>query len=255
MLTILSACGTKFSKNVLFKSIHDKKYEEKRKTTKGGIIRYGGFDTSTTAYQYHIQIDDEVSIRLMNNIDFSEKSTESGMQGGGGNIYKVDALGNIYLPMVGTVFVLDKTILELRYELEKRFREFIREPIIEIQVPSMRVYLFAEESHNVVKLPRERTNLIEILAQAGGLKYTSKSYKIKIIRGSLSAPQIIWVDFTRLDVLGAEDLIMHANDIIYIEPRTIQLILREIQPYLAFFSLITTIPSLYFLLNQTGIFR
>ena len=85
----------------------------------------------------------------------------------------------------------------------------------------------------------ENTTLFEVLAKAGGitanmggvgggmatttntlssglgLNYASK---IKILRGDMKKPDIYLVDFSKLEGLKDADIIMHANDIVYIEP-------------------------------------
>ncbi len=261
LFVTLTGCNV-FHQNILFQSRHEKTYYRER--TKKDIppivkLRKEGPQVDSSGnvivYQYRIQIDDQISIRLMN------ESVDAGNTALMDNAttryspYKVDANGYIYLPTVGKVYVLNKTILELRHEIENKYREFIRDPVIEVTVPSMVAYLFADGTQSVVKLPRERTHLLQVIATAGGVSATAKAKKVKIIRGNLNNPQIIWVNLTKLEGLGSEDLIVHANDIIYIEPREVQLALREIQPYLSLFNIITFLASFYFILGQFGVFR
>jgi polysaccharide export outer membrane protein len=261
LFVVLTGCSV-FHQNILFQSRHEKTYYRER--TKKDIppivkLRKEGPQVDSSGnvivYQYRIQIDDQISIRLMN------ESVDAGNTALVDNAttryspYKVDANGYIYLPTVGKVYVLNKTILELRHEIENKYREFIRDPVIEVTVPSMVAYLFADGTQSVVKLPRERTHLLQVIASAGGVSATAKAKKVKIIRGNLNNPQIIWVNLTKLEGLGSEDLIVRANDIIYIQPREVQLAVREIQPYLTLFNIITFLASFYFILGQFGVIR
>jgi polysaccharide export outer membrane protein len=70
----------------------------------------------------------------------------------------------------------------------------------------------------VVNLKNENTTLIEALATAGGVTETGKAYKVKLIRGDTRNPQIMLIDLSTVEGLKQSNLLLQANDIIYVEP-------------------------------------
>ena len=71
----------------------------------------------------------------------------------------------------------------------------------------------------VVNLNQDRTSLIEVIAKAGGLDRSLKSYNIRIIRGDIKNPQVQLVDLSTLEGMRKAELGMEPNDIIYVSQR------------------------------------
>ena len=103
-------------------------------------------------------------------------------------------------------------------------------------------------SGKIIPLSHDKTNLIEVLAAAGGIN-DGKAKKIKIIRGNLSNPQIYSIDLSKLSTMVQSNLYLKPNDIVYVEPRNrySQKILSELVPYL---SVITSFIVVYFLIKN-----
>jgi len=81
-------------------------------------------------------------------------------------------------------------------------------------------------------LVNDNTSLLEALALAGGIQQTGKAFRIKLIRGGLTNPQIYLVDLSTIDAMKSGDIVLQANDIIYVEPvrNTSQGVLAQISP-------------------------
>jgi polysaccharide export outer membrane protein len=87
-------------------------------------------------------------------------------------------------------------------------------------------------SGTVVTLKNENTTLIEALALAGGITETGKAYKIKLIRGDSRNPQVQLIDLSTIEGMKQSNMLLQANDIIYVEPvpRISNAILSQITP-------------------------
>ena len=111
--------------------------------------------------------------------------------------FRIDADGNINLPLVGHVHAAGMTLQEFEADLVKRLREYIREPQVFVQISQYRsepvffVGLFARPG--AYPLQGNRT-LIEMLTQVGGLLPNADRH-IKITRqeeyGSIPLPDAI----------------------------------------------------------------
>jgi protein involved in polysaccharide export with SLBB domain len=258
----LAGCSYK-TKNVLFKNKeYNAYYKAERKRTHAAIIKMNA-DSLKVPYQYRYAPDEIVLLRFVNfPDDLLEKiykatgslaATQNATQGGGnqapgqsltannGFQFVVDLEGNISLPLFGRLQVTGKTILEVRKQVEEAYSSLLKDAQVDVSAPSMRAIVLGEGQQRVISLPEERTHLTEVLALAGGLLPSSRIKKVQIIRGEASNPEIIWVDLTILESVNSPELIIHHNDIIYIEPRGISLASREIGFVSGFFGIVNLI--------------
>lgn len=144
--------------------------------------------------------------------------------------------GQIKLPYLGYVKIDSMTMREATLFLEKEYAQFLNNPMVRLQVTNKRVTIFpggSGGSAKVINLINDNTTLIEALALAGGIN-DGKAYKIKLIRGDLKNPTVYQIDLSTVDGLKQADLVLQANDIIYVEPaKVITQFMKEFSPYLS----------------------
>jgi polysaccharide export outer membrane protein len=70
----------------------------------------------------------------------------------------------------------------------------------------------------VIRLENPQTNLLEVLAQAGGLTTEARSQMVRIIRGPLNDPEVFVVDLSTVEGMKQSIVPVLPNDIIYVEP-------------------------------------
>lgn len=159
--------------------------------------------------------------------------------------YFVNNYGEILLPLVGKIKVEGLSTYELIDTLERKYANFYVDPKINVLNKSMKVYLFGEfNKTGAISLTHERMHLVEVIGLAGGVNNFAKIDKIKIIRGNLKKPQILWVDLTNQSILKSDELIVQNGDIIYARPKNIALFTRNILPWLQLTSVLTSIGSI-----------
>jgi polysaccharide export outer membrane protein len=149
--------------------------------------------------------------------------------------FRIDAEGNVNLPMVGKIHAGGMTVQELEADLVRRLREFIRNPqviITVVQFHSEPVFLVgAFRAPGIYALQGRRT-LIEMLSSVGGLQ-PNASRRIKVTRhleyGPIPLPnavvdtdrQISTVEIglgsLRENVNPAEDIVLEPFDVIAVE--------------------------------------
>ncbi len=163
-----------------------------------------------------------------------------------GTRFTVDVEGMVKLPIIGKTKVIDLTIRETEKLLEEKYSEFYNKPFVMLNVVNRRVMVFPGSGGSgvVVTLQNENTTLIEALAQAGGLRETGKAKVIKLIRGDSRNPQVHLIDLSTIDGMTQSNMLLQANDIIYVEPvkRISTGILAEITPILG---IVTSLLLLY----------
>lgn len=276
LLSLAGGCSYK-SRNVLFKYPQHRAFFKAEVKKGKSIIKLK--PDSTHRFEYRLRTDDAITLQFINlPEDLLKKVMEAsglmiagglGVSGGGGvgagNLqplgqfnYVIDIHGEIPIPLIGRIKAAGKTLLELRRELETLFTRFANDPKVEVRATNLRVFVQGEVGRpGVVFLPQERTHLTEVLTLAGGIPFSGKAQSVQIMRGDLKDPQIIWVNMQDIEALKSDELIVHPGDIIYLEPRNLQLLSRDVQPVftvLGFFNFAltaTTAIITFIILSQT----
>lgn len=205
---------------------------------------------TNTELEYVITQDDLLQFRLYSNGGFVIIDITSGNQGspnlirsnsGTGMSYLVKPNGFVKLPILGEVNLIGKTIKKAEEELEKMYAEYYVEPFMQLEVINKRVIVFPGSGSNarVVTLQNNSTTLLEVIAQVGGISNNSKANTIKVMREKPDKRDIYLIDLSTIEGLQNGDMIVQANDIIYVEPNAniAREILQEVAPIV---SLITS---------------
>jgi polysaccharide export outer membrane protein len=229
---LLSSCDKYLNQSLLLRTGNDYPYSEFNELTEK---------------EYKLAADDRLEVRLFTNdgsglINLGTATTNV-LVGGGTNLsVKIESDGFAKLPLFGRVYLSGLTIRQAEMLIEDRFSQFYNNPFVLLEVTNKRVMIFAGSNTSVVTLENDNTTLFEVLAMTGGLPDDGKADKIKLIRGDLKNPEVFLIDLSTLSGMKNANLVMQANDIIYIETRKgyVRKILAELAPYLA---IITTIIS------------
>lgn len=198
--------------------------------------------------EYIIQKGDVLTLEIFSREGFEliDVLKRTGSQGVNNKLrydYLVGEDGFVELPLFNRMYVLGYTANELEDIIELKSKELFNEPFAVLKVINRKAFVFKGSSAQIVTLNESPTNLFEVIAKSGGIGSELKAYKIKIIRGDLNSPEIINVDLSTIEGLRNADLIVQANDIIYIERRYrfATEILAELSPILSLIASITTI--------------
>ena len=176
---------------------------------------------------YKIRSQDILQIRNLQNIkyivDATPTTTTSSNQGNTnvsaeGQTYQVEDDGTVALPVIGHVPVAGLTRTEAAKHIEEVYRkDVLKDPIIDLKIVNLKVTLLGEiKTQGNFPLVKDKTNLIEMIGEAGGLTDKANEKNIKIIRGDPKNPQITEVDLSKTATLADPRIILQNNDIIYI---------------------------------------
>jgi polysaccharide biosynthesis/export protein len=165
----------------------------------------------------------------------------------GNTQFFIETDGFVKLPVVGRVQLSGMTTREAETFLEERFLSFYNKPFVLLNVSNKRVHVFNGAGYpgKVIELKNENTTLVEAIAQAGGINNSGKSSRIKLIRTYGGEEQVYLIDLSNLGSVHSKNVVLQANDIIYIEPvkRVSQTLLSEISPIIGILSSILLIVS------------
>lgn len=213
--------------------------------------------------QYKIESGDLLTLQIFSRegfdlIDVLPNETGGGSSGNDKNVsttglnqisYLVEQDGYVELPLFGRTYVQGLTENQLEDFIEEKCRSIFNEPYAILKVVNRRAFVFKGSEAAVISLNQGPTSLLEVIAKSGGIGEGLKAYKIKILRGDLTNPEIIDIDLSSIEGLQNADLVVQSNDVIYIEQRLklVNGIFKEITPIL---SVVTTTATLIVLINR-----
>lgn len=218
-------------------------------------FNYSDIEELLVTDQYRLAPNDEISFQLFTNdgerlvdpINLFSTQTFRQQQ----ITYRVEFDGTVKLPVLGYTEVAGLTAREAEIMLEEAFTEFYNRPFVQLRVLNNRVIIFPGGrggTSSVHYLENTNTTLFEALANSGGIS-DGKASRVKLIRGDPERPSIYLVDLSTIEGVKNANIVLQANDIIYVEPRerVPQRILENVTPYL---SLITTALLVYSLFTN-----
>jgi len=208
--------------------------------------------------EYRIAPDDRIMVRLYTNDGSGLINVQSGtsvLVGGGAQFgINVESDGFAKLPLFGRIYLAGLTIRQAEMLIEDKYAEFYNNPFVLLEVSNRRVMIFAGANTSVVQLVNDNTTLFEVLASTGGIPEDGKAHNIRLIRGDLKNPEVYKIDLSTLKGMRDANLVLQANDIIYIDVRKsyVRKLLLEISPYISVLTTIVTTAAIITQLQRLG---
>jgi polysaccharide export outer membrane protein len=216
--------------------------------------------TAITLDSYKIKSQDILQIRNLQNISYivDQPTTTSGSMvssstSGLGQTYQVEEDGTVALPVVGRVPIAGLTRNEAQEEVQKLYKDsLLVNPIIELKIINLKVTLLGEiKTQGNYPLIKDKTTLIDIIGEAGGLTDKANEKNIKIIRGDEHNPKIIISNLDDIESINDPNNVLQSGDIIYIgqnrravQSENLQNFSTVISPVLILFNTILIIVTL-----------
>lgn len=208
-----------------FTSCSNKQYQLlfQQKSTITDSLSQKNVVTGTSSY--HIKPQDVLQIRNLQNIKYivDEAPSTSIITGGSGvagtgQTYQVDEDGAVALPVIGHVPVIGLTRTQAAKLIEDLYRKtLLKDPIIELKIVNLKVTLLGEiKGQGNFPLTKDRTTLVEMIGEAGGLTDKANETNIKIIRGDQLNPQVTEIDLRNIQSINDPRAILQNGDIVYV---------------------------------------
>jgi polysaccharide biosynthesis/export protein len=170
----------------------------------------------------------------------------------------IDARGQITLPQIGRVKVAGLSRQEATREIERRYSDYITNPIFEVDIINLRFkVLGAVIKQGVFTLENEKMSLGEVIAMAGGVDFAIADKTIKLIRAKSSTQEEISLDVRNLNDPKVANVPVYDGDYIFIPPskgtlRSVknQRISAVLQPIALTLNAVAIIFGIYFTYRQ-----
>ncbi len=182
---------------------------------------------------YKLQVSDLLSIVIKSKdltLDAQYNLGGGNMQGGGGAVggnetalyvrgYIVDENGNVTLPILGDIQVLDKTITEAKEAIQTELSKYLKDAVIDIKLLNFRVAVYGEVKRpGFFSVNGNRISIFQAIADAGDLNEFANRNNVKLIRQTPKGMEMVVLDLTKEAILSSPYYYLQPNDQIYVEP-------------------------------------
>ncbi len=180
---------------------------------------------------YHIQSGDVLYINFHSVLSDAEKYfsySESGMDEKNPqlseetmyiNQHVVNDSGYIKIPVIGSVYVLRKTVSNIEKLIEKEAQRYLTDATVKVKLVSYKITFLGEFGSPGEKFfYRDDVNIMDAIANAGDLTYDGDRKNIRIIRQTPDGLETFSIDLSDTRLLDSEEYFLKPNDIVYAEP-------------------------------------
>ncbi|SDD94205.1 polysaccharide biosynthesis/export family protein [Riemerella columbipharyngis] len=197
-------------------------------------------DASVRMTQNTVQAGDELSI-LVSAEDMSvaapfnrgmepNNKTVSLSQGASNNTYGAQVPNNGYsykvyeenyidFPILGKIDTKEKTLEELKSDLQVRLKKYIINPSVSIKYNNYRVTVLGEVNKpGQYIIPDGKVRLLDVLGLAGDLTIYGKRDNILVVREHNGERENAYVNLTNADFINSPYYYLKQNDVVYVSP-------------------------------------
>ena len=210
LLAVLSSCSTK-------KSVHY--FQDSLKV-----------ETLNNYLSPSVQIGDilDINIKALDNESVSMfQSTDTGQFTSNSldvrklNGYKVDSSGEIDLPLMGPVKVIDLTTNQISTILEDKLKSFVVNPAVKTTILNFKFSVLGEvKNPQTFSLIDDKISIIQAIGMAGDLTINGDRSNITLLREVNGNFESTTIDLTSFDIISSPYYNLRQNDVIYVRPNT-----------------------------------
>jgi len=196
----------------------------------------GGEQDSVFLYQrvdYKLQVNDIIDVKILSLDEDVNKLFNSNSASSSSNIaqtanfgdlyyvtgYSIDDSGYVYLPIIGKVNVLNKTLTEATEEIDKHVYKFFSKYYLVVKLGGIRFSAIGEFSRpGKYTILQNQATIFEAIALAGDLTMVASRKEVRIIRQYPEGTKIHTVDLLDKNLIHTPYYFIQPNDVIYVEP-------------------------------------
>jgi polysaccharide export outer membrane protein len=133
--------------------------------------------------------------------------------------YMIDRSGFIQLPVIGNMYVKDKTIPEVISMLQDSINNILSSPTVTIKLINRYVSVLGEVARpGNFSYAYEKLNVFDALGLAGDITTYGDRNDVTLVRNENGKNIRIKIDLTSADLMASEYYYLRPNDMIYVKP-------------------------------------
>ena len=155
--------------------------------------------------------------------------------------YSIDKDGYLLLPVIGNIFVKDKTLSQVSVILRDSLNHVLNQPIVSVKLVNRYVSILGEvRNPGHYPYSQEKLSIYDAIGLAGDITDYGNRDKVILVRNENGENIRINLDLTRSEILASEFYYLRPNDIVYVKPLRNKFWGMRQFPFSILFSTITT---------------
>jgi polysaccharide export outer membrane protein len=133
--------------------------------------------------------------------------------------YSVNKEGYLQLPIIGNIFVNNKTLAEVSVILTDSLSHILSQPIVTVKLVNRYVSVLGYVSTpGHFPYSQEKLTIYDALGLAGDITVYGNRKEITLTRNENGKNINVSIDLTKPDILGSDYYYLRPNDMIYVKP-------------------------------------
>lgn len=135
------------------------------------------------------------------------------------NGYSINEEGNITLPEVGPVKVVDLTLNEAQTLIANEISEYLSTATVIVKLTSFKITVLGEVNNpGYYYVYNDQANILEGLGLASDLTEFGNRENITLIRQTDNGSEVVLINLKDPDILSSKYYFLQPNDVIYVQP-------------------------------------
>lgn len=156
--------------------------------------------------------------------------------------YNVSDSGYIKVPVIGDIYVKDKTIEEIKIIVGEKLNNYVQDAIVFVKLILFKVIILGEVNAPGLKyVYSNRISVLEAMALAGDVRDMGDRRNVLIVRSTDKGVLTYRVDLTDPKIIASNSFYILPNDVIYVEPRKAKALQLDWATISIFVSALTTL--------------
>lgn len=137
------------------------------------------------------------------------------------NGYKVDSEGQIDLPLLDSIKVIDLTPNQISELLEQKLKSFVVSPAVKTTILNFKFSVLGEvKNPQTFSVIDDKISIIQAIGMAGDLTINGDRSNITLLREVNGNFESTSIDLTSFDIISSPYYNLRQNDVIYVRPNT-----------------------------------
>lgn len=135
------------------------------------------------------------------------------------NGYTVSDSGDIEIPVLGRIRILDKTVDEATNAIRQRADQYLKDATVIVKLISFKVSVMGEVNRpGTYNNFNNQLTVLEAISMAGDITDYGNRKAILVLRPTSDGTKSFRLDLTNRNILTSDGFFLLPNDIIYVEP-------------------------------------
>ena len=161
------------------------------------------------------------------------------------NSHVVNEEGYLTFTFIDKMYVQGLTIEEIQKQLQATMSTYFKDVTITVKMVSFEVSVIGEvASAGKFLIPEDNTNVLEVVALAGGFKEYADRQRITLVRQTSTGSDVHYLNLMDKNMLASEYFYLMPNDVIYVQSLKSKSWTYEKFPYGLFMSTLALLVSI-----------